>query len=172
MRDGTTCTGNGRRATTRTPDAAQDRPAVSTARKTQSNGRYVGIFTRGKSDRWMARLSVNGEGFSVNGYLTPKDAAVAYDTLVLHYRDAEWPRNFPRRALEAASAETLWQEQELRRQTDTRYASVRRHSTQLGQSVSWQQPRSSCRQRTVEGRRHTNGPRERRRASFWLITSE
>jgi len=120
----------------RSATAEELRRELRTLRKTDPRYRsralkrtdgLVGITTQGKSGRWTAQLGVNGETFSVHGYLTPKDAAVAYDRLVLHYRGAEWPRNFPRRALKAASAEMLCEEQELRRQTDARYAYVHQH---------------------------------------------
>lgn len=88
---------------------------------------YIGISAQSKNDRWTAQLQVNGERLKVHGYLTPEDAAVAYDRLVLYYRGAQGPRNFPECALEAASAQSLWQEQELGRQTDARYAFVHRH---------------------------------------------
>ena len=154
------CTRNFPERSLRPATAEELRRELRARRKTQQRATgnrkdgYVGIFVQGKSDRWTARLVVNGETFNAHGYLAPKDAAVAYDRLVLHYRGAKWPRNFPRRALEAASAETLCQEQKFRRQTDARYAYVHRHQPPTRR---WKQPQAGKHTTAARGTFTTKG---------------
>jgi hypothetical protein len=113
--------------------APADEPAVPealpTPRRKASRRRYRGI-NRGAGGRWHARLVTNAKLASAHGFLTAEQAAAAYDRMVLRYRGANAPRNFPDRDLPAASAEELREEQRVRRQTDGRYAIAHRRQPQ------------------------------------------
>jgi hypothetical protein len=78
--------------------------------KTPVTTKFIGATARrtlGGDVRWTAQATIDGEHFVFGTWATAKEAAIAFDRAVLHYRGPEAPRNFPERDLPPADAKQL-----------------------------------------------------------------
>jgi hypothetical protein len=85
---------------------------------------YVGVSAR--KSGWLAHLTLDYVRHATMVYPTERDAAIAYDRLVLFYRGRAAPRNFPEETLQPASFSELKWELAMLRKTDPRYRRVLR----------------------------------------------
>lgn len=105
------------------PTSPNDLQAEAKAKlKEGTSSKYSGVFRqKTRNERWAAAICHNYKTLHVTGFLSECDAAEAHDRMVLYYRGADAPRNFPRKPLEPASHAELKRERYRERRTNLDY---------------------------------------------------
>ncbi|KUO73451.1 MAG: hypothetical protein APF81_19775 [Desulfosporosinus sp. BRH_c37] len=62
--------------------------------KRKGTSRFRGVTYRKKSNRWVARITIDGQRLALGYFVTEEDAARAYNEAYLKYRNREDVPNF------------------------------------------------------------------------------
>lgn len=105
------------------PTSPDDLQAEAKAKlKEGRSSQYNGVYRqKGQNERWAAKICHNYRTLAVQGFLSERAAADAYDRMVLYYRGASASRNFPEKRLEPVSHAALKKEQFQERKTNLEY---------------------------------------------------
>jgi hypothetical protein len=81
----------------------------STKRLEDKSSRFLGVSRKRDGGRgaWGAQITIDRTRHALGFWATEREAAEAYDRAALHFLGPKATRNFPRRSLSAADAETL-----------------------------------------------------------------
>jgi hypothetical protein len=124
-----------------------------------ADSQFRGVFHSREAGTWGAGLWLKQRRYNVTGFSTEKEAAIAYDRMVLYYKPRSPQRNFPKQKLEPAS------EGELRRalEAERPFPPMRKEPGQSGYFGVWNNPITPERPWTalITPKPGATGPRQR-----------